>query len=244
MGQGSLLRVRSALQVAFAFLALTLLGSEPSTPAEWIVGPATADAWRIENAWPCGGGADCCVAEESDAMVLTRIALAESPSSVNDQVYIMWLIRLRAELGYKEAGYQSGYRDMYARWGPPTTIKQEALCNAGCQFQPAQAIDDVYFPCNLSTTSNLRLMLCPTDDQLPLFSFAHKAAVRVLVAPLSDFPVELRGYDEFRSPSVTGPGQFNRPGGLRSIQFWQGANIWRDASPDDNLFWKLRQAAP
>jgi hypothetical protein len=176
-------------------------------------------------------------------MVLTRIALAESPSSINDQIYVMWLIRLRAELGYKEAGHFSGYRELSGRWGPPTDIKTEALCSGGCQFQPAQAIDDVYFPCRLSPTSNLRLMLCPTDDQLPLFAFAHRAALQVLRQPMSDYPEALRGYDGFRSPSVTGPGQFNRPGGLRSVQFWPGANIWRDESPDDNVYWD-RQAAP
>lgn len=236
--------MRSALQVAAAFLALALLGPEPPTPAEGIVGPATADAWRIDNAWPCGGGANFCVSEESDAMVLTRIALAESPSSVNDQVYIMWLIRLRAELGFKRAGRYAGTREIHARWGPRTTIKQEALCDGGCQFVVMKAIDDIYFPCELSDHNPLRLMLCPTDDQLPAFAFAHTAAVRVLVAPLSDFPVELRGYDSYLSPSVTGPGQRNREGGLKSRQFWQGSNIWRDSYPDDNLFWQLYPEAP
>lgn len=221
----------------------------PMSPAVGVVGQDMVDLYRIENSWRCGGDVHDCMMAEDDALVLARIALAEAPSSVNDQIAVMWLIRLRAELGYKNRKYSQGWcgdRWCYIPgvWGDPTSIKTEALCVEGCQFSPAQYAQHVYFPCGLADTNHMRLALCPTDDQLGAFAVAYAAAQVVLAAPLSEFPAELRGFDSFRSPSVAGEGQRNRVDGLRSVKLWPGGNIWRDELLDDNIFWGMVEATP
>lgn len=210
------------------------------TPATDVLGHELVDLFRIENTWPCGGSAHACLAQESDALVLTRIAFGESASSLNDRIFIMWLIRLRAALGYKSAGYFSGYRDMLDRWGEPTSIKTEALCVDGCQFTPARAAQGVYFPC-FAEPGHIRSMLCPSDDELADFFVTYLAAQQIVDAPLTDFPSALRGYDGFRSPSVVGVGRKYRLGGLPSAQFWPSANIYLDEQPDDNLYWETHR---
>lgn len=223
----------------------------PKSPAVYAVGEETVEQYRIWSAFECGADGDAhdCMMRESDAMVLTRIAIGEAPSSVNDQTYVMWLIRLRAELGYKNKRYSGGWcgdRKCYVpgRWGDPTSIKTEALCVDGCQFSPAAYTQHVYFPCQLDPTNHIRMMLCPTDDQLGAFHVAYMAAQYILTAPLSDFPRNLRGYDGFRSPSITGEGQHNRSGGMDSKRLWAGGNIWRDELLDDNLFWEMIEMTP
>jgi hypothetical protein len=90
----------------------------------------------------------------------------------------------------------------------------------------------------------MRKMLCPIDADLPDFLFAYTAAQAILDAPISDFPVELRGYDNFRSPSIVGERQRNRPpDGLLSKQFFPRANIWRDEFPDDSQYWAALETA-
>lgn len=221
----------------------------PMSPAVSVVGIDTADFYRIENAWRCGGSAHTCMEQEPDALVLARMALAEAPSSINDQIAVMWLIRLRAELGYKNYKYSQGWcgdRWCYVpgQWGEPTSIKTEALCVEGCQFSPAAYAEHVYYPCGLAETNHMRLALCPSDDQLGTFDMAYRAAVDVLAAPLSAFPSEQRGYDSFRSPSVAGEGQRNRVDGLRSVKLWPNGNIWRDELLDDNILWGMVEATP
>ena len=227
--------------MALVWIACWLWTAEANaapTSVTSIMGSDLVDLFRIEDGWACGGSAHECMKNEEDAMVLARIAMGESPSSPGDQIYIMWLIKFRAYLGFKNAGAYSGWYNDRARWGPGTSIKRESLCYGGCQFSPARAALDIYFPCLLSETSPMRKMLCPIDADLPDFLFAHTAAQAILAAPISDFPIELRGYDNFRSPSIVGEGQRNRlPNGLLSRQFFPRANIWRDEFPDDNAYW-------
>lgn len=194
------------------------------------------DAFRIENAWECGGSAHECMWLESDAFVLARVAIGEAPHSPNDQVFVMWNIKMRAHLGFKEAGFYSGYRDMLGRWGPETTVKEEALCKNGCQYSPARIAANIYYPCNLKAGDPMRMMLCPTDEQLPQVIWAIGAAEEVLAADIREMPSELIGYDSFRSPEVDWYGRRHREGGLVSRQFFARGNIWRDEYPDDNEF--------
>ena len=177
-----------------------------------------------------------CLHAESDPMILTRVAMGEAPHSLSDRVYVMWSIRLRAALGFKEA--LPGYRAVPDRWGPETSIAVEALCNGGCQYSPIRAVDGIFFPCEeLNERHALRSMLCPTDEQLGDFYLTYQFAEGIAFANMDEFPAELRGYDGFRSPTITGPGQINREGGLHSRQFFARANIWRDEFPQDNAFW-------
>lgn len=217
----------------------------PEPPVVTFMGDEAVDVLRIEDVFRCGHNMNECLWEEDPALMLARVAVGESPSSPNDQIYIMWLIKLRAHLGFKHAGDAGngagwcGTRWCYTpgRWGTPTTIQEEALCDGGCQFSAVRASLDIFYPCLLSEYHPLRKMLCPIDADLNDLAFARDAAQWVLDSPLSDFPEELRGYDNFRSPSIVGIGQRNREGGLRSWQAWPRANIWRDEFKDDNLFW-------
>jgi len=211
-------------------------------PAAEYLGFEYFDLFRIENAFDCGGSAHDCMWSEPDDLVLTRIAMGEAPNSINDRIYIMWTIVLRAELGFKNSRHEGHIWD--DRWGERTSIKEEALCNSGCQFSPARAAQDIYFPCRLPEGSNMRIMLCPTDDQIPAFLATYIAARRLKTAPLSDFPMELRGYDGFRSPSVSWNGTIDWLGGQPSRQMFPRGNVWRDEYPEDNAFWQAFDQAP
>jgi len=210
-------------------------GQERS-PIEAFLGDDLVRLYRVTTAdiWMMGGVYGVMWAEP-EAMVLTRVAMGEAPSSINDRHYIMWLIRLRAELGYKGAGYYSGYRDITGRWGPPTTIHQEALCWQGCQFEPVRVANNIYFP--LEATGNMVPMLYPTDEMLMAFHITHLMAQEILAADLCDYPEELKGLDGFRSPKVTWIGTLNRVDGMRSVQLVQRGHIWRDETKDDNDYW-------
>ena len=213
-------------------------GELPS-PIEYYIGLDIVRKIRIttQDIWDAGSIADV-MWNEDDALVLTRIAMGESPSSFNDRVYVMWNIRMRAELGFKNAGYYSGYRSMPDRWGEPTSIKQEALCYGGCQYSPAKAVENIYFP--LEVNSHLRKMLYPVDDDLIDFLITYKMALQILEADFDkDFPDELKGYDGFRSPIVSWIGRIDWKGGLPSVQFFARQNIWRDEYDRDNVYWNL-----
>lgn len=213
-------------------------GEEPS-PIECFIGLDLVRKIRIttQDIWDAGSVADVMWNEE-DALVMTRIAMGESPGSFNDRVYIMWNIRLRAELGFKGAGYYSGNRSTPDRWGPQTTIKQEALCYGGCQFSPAKAVHNIYFP--LDVNSHLRKMLYPLDEDLIDFLITYRMALQILEADFdSEFPEELKGYDGFRSPDISWIGRIHRKGGLPSAQFFARQEVWRDEYDKDNVYWNL-----
>jgi hypothetical protein len=204
------------------------------------LGADQVDAWRIESAWICGGSMNRCMHRESEALVMARVAMGEAPDSLSDRVYVMWSIKLRAALGFKEA--LPGWRAPEDRWGPETSIYVEALCNGGCQYTPVRAADGIYFGCALSEHHALRAMLCPTDEQLQEFAWTLAFAEAIAEAPLTDMPEELRGYESFRSPQITWYGQRNREGGLLSRQFFPGGNIWRDEYGQDNVWWERATA--
>lgn len=197
-----------------------------------MIGEELVDQFRLENVWPCGGTVNICLHAESDAMVLTRVAMGET-SNFQDRVYVMWGIKLRAALGFKE----HDWRAPSDRWGAETEIKVEALCNGGCQYSPVRVTEGIYFPCILKEGNPLRGMLCPTDEQLVDFYLTYLAAIDIVYNHITEMPEELRGYDSFRSPSVTWIGRIHREGGLASRQFFPRANVWQDEYPQDNEFW-------
>ncbi len=210
---------------------------EPPSPIECFIGLDMVRKIRIttQDIWDAGSIADVMWGEE-DAMVMTRIAMGESPNSFNDRVYIMWNIRLRAELGFKGAGYYSGSRDLPDRWGLETSIKQEALCYGGCQYSPAKAVANIYFP--MQVNSHLRKMLYPLDEDLIDFLTTYEMALQILDADFdSEFPEELKGYDGFRSPDVSWVGRIDWVGGLPSVQFFARQEVWRDEYDKDNIYW-------
>ena len=226
--------------VAFLVLAIALFPlRNPGPPIVEFIGPELVDQFRITSAeiWDAGGSIQAVMETESDAMVLTRIAMGEAPSSFDDRVWVMWSIKLRAELGYKRAGYYSGYRTLHGRWGPPTSIKHEALCNGGCQYAPVEATFGVYFP--LSLSGHLRAMVSPTDEQLPDFYLTWLVAQEIVSLGLWQMPPAMRGYDNFRSPTVGWVGTIRRPGGAPSIRPFPAGNIWYDDEEADNIWWSM-----
>jgi hypothetical protein len=211
-------------------------------PVADVIGEELVDLFRMENVWECGSSVNECMHYESDAMILTRVAMGEVPNVPNDQIFVMWNIKLRAALGFKNAGYNSGWRKIEGQWGPETSIAEEALCNGGCQYEPVRAANNIYYPCRLGEGHQLRKMLCPTDNDRYDFYMAYQAAQKVVEAHITDMPEELRGYDGFRAPSVTWYGQVNREGGLVSRQFFPRGEIWRDEYEPDNVFWEMVEA--
>jgi len=211
-----------------------------------LFGQAMVDSLRIttDEIWHVGDGSVQGVMQtEADPVVIARVAMAESPGNFNDRIMVMWLIRLRSELGFKNAGEYAGTRARPDRWGPPTTIKQEALCDGGCQFEVVRATFGIYWPEGIKSPG-IRAMVSPTDEQIADLWLTYQAAVHVLSSPLSAFPADLRGYDSFRSPSVTWYGIRYYSGGLRSRQMFPRGLIWRDESPQDNGFWTAFQPSP
>lgn len=176
---------------------------------------------------------------EEDALVLTRTAMGEAPDNLEDRVLVMWLIRIRAELGYKNGRW--GFVGTIDRWGPPSTIKMESLCIGGCQFEVWRAAQYVVRPDQLAHTGILRKMLHPTDEQLEAFYLTYLAAREIVNAPIEDAPEILRGYDGFLSPGASDTHYIDwKPNGLKRLQLsGEGGNVWIDHFKQDNHFWNL-----
>lgn len=211
----------------------------PLSPVQDIVGQEVIDELRIttDEIWHVGEGSiEGVMAQERPAMILARVAMGEAPESINDRIFVMWLIRLRSELGYKN-GRHRGWDPPDDRWGPRTSIRHEALCREGCQFSPVRATHGIYFPANIKAGSVLRGMVYPTDNQIGDFLVTLQAADWIATAPLVAFPQALRGYDGFRSPTIDWIGTIYHDGGLKSARFFSGGNIWRDEDEVDNVFW-------
>jgi len=207
----------------------------PYSPFADFISQDLVDQFRIttDEIWHVGDGSiRGYMLTESDAMVLTRVSMGESPGCLDDRMMVMWNIRLRAELGFKNAGPYSGWRAEPDRWGPPTSIKREGVSG---QYAPVMATAGIYFP--LSVKSHIRAMISPTNEQLGAFYLTYMTALKIVDAPMSDYPEQLRGFDSFRSPSIAWYGQRNRPGGLLSVQLFPRGEIWRDAYPQDNVYW-------
>ena len=177
---------------------------------------------------------------ESDALVMTRIALGEAPYCPQDQEYVMWNIRVRAELGYKNYGSGTPAHKI-DRWGAPTSIQMEGLCVRSCQYQIMVLAERVINPKNADLTI-LRLMLYPEDgSQLRQFYRAYRMARRILLRPLTDMPEELQGYDSFVAPSRGGTGWNDwKPNGLKRVQFFTCGNVWVDRLKEDNRWFFMQ----
>lgn len=220
--------------------------SLPASGGGFEINPYLIDKFRITSEelgtvghWSVGGY----LIREFDALVLTRVALGEAPYCFQDQVYIMWNIRLRAELGYKNYGRGSDSHKI-DRWGAPTSIQMEALCVGGCQYDVIRVAESIMYP-NRVESPILRLMLYPDDDQLEEFYNAYRAAVRILARPLTMMPEELIGYDGFVAPSSGGTGWSDwKPNGLDRVQFFECGNVWKDKLKEDNRWFGLHDLYP
>lgn len=204
------------------------------------IGDDLVEMFRIDNLVVCGGLFEC-LAQESDALLMTRVAMAENLASINDRIFILWNIKMRAELGFKQDGYWSGNRELSSRWGPETSVKEEVLCIGGCQYEPVRHANKIKRPCLLPPGDPFREMLCPSDEWIDDFYLTYLIAEQVALADLGEMPVELRGYDSFRSPRITIAGTTNREGGLTSMQFFPSGHIWRDEYVTDNVYWTVRK---
>jgi hypothetical protein len=177
---------------------------------------------------------------EPDSLVLTRIALGEAPGCPQDQEYVMWNIRMRAELGYKNYGAGSGAHKI-DRWGAPTSIQMEGLCVRSCQYEIMEVAEQVFDPRNANLRV-LRLMLYPGPDQLQEFYEAYLMAQRIMSKDLVDMPEELQGYDGFVAFAPGGTGWSDWiGGGLKRVQFFKCGNVWADRHKEDNRWFLMNQ---
>ena len=212
----------------------------PMPPVYQLLGEARVNTWRItaEEVERLGrGSVQTVLLGEPEALVLTRVAMGENSESLNDRILVMWNIRIRADLGYKNGGSYGGYRAEPDRWGPPTNIYREALCIEGCQYEPVELLFAVTDParCGLA---GVRAMIYPGDSLLGDFYLTWLMAGEIMEAPLEAVPIEFRGYDGLLSPEIAAVGRYYREGGLPSRQFFPGGNVWADREPEDNLFWE------
>jgi hypothetical protein len=232
-----------AIAVVLSLLALPAFAQEPTpTPDPYqLIEPELIEKFRITTPEIAELGnwyVNAYMLHEEDALVLTRTALPESPESLDDRILVMWLIRIRADLGYKNAKWAfSGTVD---RFGPPSTIKMEALCIGGCQFEVWRAAQYVTNPAKLASTGILRLMLHPRDEDLMKFYETYQAALEIVNAPLSEAPELVRGYDGFLSPGASDT-HFRdwKPNGLLRLQHYEGGNVWIDYDKRDNFFFEM-----
>ncbi len=184
---------------------------------------------------------------ESDALTLTRVAMGESNVYMQDRNYIMWLIKMRAELGYQNSSSR-GINPPNNRWGASTSIKTETLSETAInsqQFEPVTVVITQYEnnragfdPSGYPAGSNLRAMLSPTDEQLPAFIETYQTASTLVSTSFSSMPEELKGFDSFRSSSSP-QGEASWIGGRTSSQLVAGGNVYRDDSWIDNIYFGL-----
>ena len=212
----------------------------PMPPVYQLLGQTRVNTWRItaEEVERLGrGSVQTVLLGEPEALVLTRVAMGENSESLDDRILVMWNIRMRAELGYKNGGSYGGYRAEPDRWGPPTNIYREALCIEGCQYEPVELLFAVTDParCQLA---NVRAMIYPGDSQLGDFYLTWLMANEIMQAPLEAVPIEFRGYDGLLSPEIAAIGRYYREDGLPSRQFFPSGNVWGDRESEDNLFWE------
>lgn len=218
----------------------------PASGEEFEIDPLLIEQFRITTEeigtighWSISGY----LIRESDIMVLTRVALGEAPSCLQDQIYVMWNIRMRTELGYKNfnRGPDSHKID---RWGAPTSIQMEALCIGGCQYEVVRVVENIMYP-RLTGFIALRMMLHPDDNQLEGFYAAYQEAIRILALPLTAMPKELVGYDGFLAASASGQGWPDwKPNGNDRIQLVSCGNVWNDKLKEDNRWFALHDIYP
>ncbi len=211
------------------------------SPIEEMIGIELLEQFTITTCeiWGKGDGSiNTYMMTESDAMVMTRVAMGEAPGSFDDRYYIMWNIKMRAELGFKNAG-AGGWDPPTNIWGEPTSIKQEALCWGGCQYAPVYALSNIYFPEELGRGRDyIRGMIAPhTNFQLMNFWLTYLIALEIVDASILDMPVDLRGYDSFKSPQIDWIGTRYWDGGFKNVQFFEYGNIWQDRYSQDNEYW-------
>jgi hypothetical protein len=176
-----------------------------------------------------GGTMESYWRSESPEITLARIALAESPHSKQDRRYVMWIVKIRAHVGYFSNG----------------AIIDEVWAREPWQFEPVYDIRNVFDPRAEAAAgvfkcgNNVNLMIYPCDDQnhpddlnsLALTTFIETVAVakQILDTPIQAAPEELSGMDSFVAPERghCGTGKSLVPGGNC---YYDGTDL------DDNLW--------
>jgi hypothetical protein len=208
--------------------------SEPPTGTPPSPTPLTPpeDCPRITSeAIAQAGGLPNYLQGESNVCTLTRVAMGESHENEEDRELIMWLIKIRADLGYGN-GNSRGFNPPHDRWGASTSIKQEAL-NPG-QFQNVEVAYPTTDPEAWPETGNIRAMLSPTDAQLQGFLNTYQTALSIVDLPISSAPEKLRGFDGF----VADDAGVYWTGGKTSSKL-AGYNAYYDQSWFDNIYFGL-----
>ncbi|MDW8241510.1 MAG: RHS repeat-associated core domain-containing protein, partial [Acidobacteriota bacterium] len=174
---------------------------------------------------------------ESDAMILTRISMAEALAAPADRENVMWIIKIRAEYGYSN-GKRRHKGDPIIRWGDKTDIRTEGVNTS--QFESVGKVVDSYErlrdqfnPAGFGGGTNLRAMLHPTDAQLAQFRATYQTALRVVATSVTSAPAKIKGYDTFFATTTVW--QPNYPTGLKPTRFEANGNVFKDLFPGDNI---------
>jgi YD repeat-containing protein len=182
------------------------------------------------------GGVENYLKKESDACTLARVSMGESHENGYDRQLVMWIIKMRTDLGYGNSNTR-GANPPYDRWGASTSIKQEALNPA--QFETVREAYTVTNPEDLPATDNIRAMLSPTDAQLPEFQSTLQMATTMVNQPLSSMPERLRGFDGFLAYGAVGGWTGAKDSQQLAKDHGPTANFYNDQSWIDNIHFGL-----
>ncbi len=182
---------------------------------------------------------------------MARIAMGEATDNSDERLRIMWLIKIRAELGYMNANARG--RDLFYidHYGQKSTIRNELLKDSK-QFQVVDAALPVLDPerdTYLANLPHIKAMLYPNDNQVEEFKTLYSNAKLILTIQEDGLKTstdpqlnQIRGYDEYRAYAITKSeeGQVLWNGGKTSQLLGSGSsntiNLWRDVLPMDNVF--------
>jgi hypothetical protein len=185
---------------------------------------------------------------ESDVALLTRVAMSESSMIREDRRLVMWVVRIRMEIGYSTGS-------------APSTVKQETLDAGSGQFQVTGPILQITDPRAAAQGGNGPAFACkgylngaiyPCDNpaepdnlastQLEKWKASYVDAMDILYTPrerfLTKFPEKLRRLEEFRGYGDGNTGKImQRQIDNGYIQFYTWGNVYKDVSPEDNKLW-------
>jgi hypothetical protein len=182
---------------------------------------------------------------EKDAVLLTRLAMAESRRSSEDRVYVMWIVRLRTEIAYSVNVPKPGQK---------TSVQQEIFSPG--QFAVIPEILNVADPRAVALGNNISLACggqingaiypCdvsghpenppnpddPNAQALEDWKQTYNNA-QIILAVSSEqfpsvFPEKLRGYDGFRG--------YNTGSGVRFVED-VGNFYYDETNRDEEWLW-------
>ena len=93
--------------------------------------PCSSDILRItkDDIDKAGGTMEKYLRTEDKALLLARVAMGEATESAEERIRVMWLLKIRIELGYMNADQRTFPTNAFlmSHWGPKSDIYKELL---------------------------------------------------------------------------------------------------------------------